>query len=107
MFLGLQGYVMISGFGSVCSAWPSPRSLETRQLRGEPTATWAMLTSSWGALMWLLNITSEQRRQPRGAEHQVTEMPLPWCIPRSGKTLATPKKAGAWSSWASLTCHSS
>lgn len=68
VFLELQGYVMTSGFGSICSAWPSPRSLETRQLRGGPTATWAMLTSSWGALMWLLNITSEQGRQPWGVQ---------------------------------------
>lgn len=62
----LWGSVIISGFGSVCSAWPLPRSLETRQLRGGPTATWAMPTSSWGASMWLLNITSEQGRQPWG-----------------------------------------
>lgn len=74
MCLGFQDYVIISGLGSVCSAWPSPRSLETRQPRGGPTATWAMPTSSWGALMWLPNTTSKPRVQWMMGH---TEMPIP------------------------------
>ena len=44
----------------VLSAWPSLRNLETKQQRGEPTATWATPTFSWGALTWPPSTTSRQ-----------------------------------------------
>lgn len=44
----------------VLSAWPSLRNLETKQRRGEPTATWATPTYSWGALTWPPSTTSRQ-----------------------------------------------